>query len=212
MKTEILPASAPGAAERAVEVLRRGGLVAFPTDTVYGVGAPAFDEESVKKLYTIKGRSTDKAIAVLLADPEDVRRVTAGLTPLSRRLAEAFWPGPLTLILAKHPRLPEAVSNLPTVGVRVPNHPVIHAILSQVGPLAATSANRSGEKDPVSAQDVLARLKDRFDLLLDGGATPGGMPSTVVDCTGEQPRILRPGPIKAEQILAAVRGRGSKSR
>ncbi len=212
MKTEILSATAPGATEHAVEVLRWGGLVAFPTDTVYGVGAPAFDEETVNKLYLIKGRNTDKAIAVLLASAEDVARVTTGFTPLSRRLAEAFWPGPITLILAKHPGLPHAVSSLPTVGVRVPNHPIIHTILAEAGPLASTSANRSGEKDPVSAQDVLAGLKNRFDLLIDGGATPGGIPSTVVDCTGPRPRILRPGPIKEEEILAAAESRGFKRR
>ena len=212
MKTEILSATAPGAAERAVAVLRRGGLVAFPTDTVYGVGALAFDEETVKKLYVIKGRNTDKAIAVLLASAEDAARVTTGLTPVGRRLAEAFWPGPITLILPKHPRLPEAVSSLPTVGVRVPNHPILRKILAEAGPLAVTSANRSGEEDPVSAQSVLARLKNRFDMLLDGGATPGGVPSTIVDCTSGRPRILRPGPIKEEEILAAAQSRGVQRR
>ena len=204
MKTEILPASHPGAARRAADVLRQGGLVAFPTDTVYGVGASAFDEGTVKRLFALKGRNTDKAIAVLLASADDLPRVIAGLTPLGRRLAGAFWPGPLTLILPKHPDLPEAVSSLPTVGVRVPNHPLARAILSEAGPTAVTSANRSGEKDPVSAADVLAGLKNCIQLLIDGGSTPGGIPSTVVDCTGDAPKILRPGPITEEQIMAAI--------
>ncbi|MBI4769820.1 MAG: threonylcarbamoyl-AMP synthase [Chloroflexi bacterium] len=204
MKTEVLPASHPGAIRHAADVLRYGGLVAFPTDTVYGVGAPAFDEVTVSRLYTIKGRSTDKAIAVLLASADDLPRVTAGLNPMAQRLARAFWPGPLTLVVARHPDLPQEVSHDQTVGVRVPDHPTALALLAATGPLAVTSANRSGEKNPLSAADVLAGLRNRFDLLLDGGRTPGGAPSTVVDCLGSAPRILRSGPISEEQLLAAL--------
>jgi L-threonylcarbamoyladenylate synthase len=204
MQTEVLPASDANALRYASDVLRNNGLVAFPTDTVYGVGALAFRAEAVQRLYVIKGRSTEKAIAVLIASIADLPNVAGQLSPAAGKLAQRFWPGPLTLVVPKHPHLPEAVSALPTVGVRLPNHPVVQSLLSLTGPLAVTSANRSGEPNPLTAADVLAHLSGRIDLLLDGGRVPGGIPSTVVDCSGEKPAILREGPISAAEIAEVI--------
>jgi L-threonylcarbamoyladenylate synthase len=206
MKTEVLLASDPNALRYAVDVLRYGGLVAFPTDTVYGVGALAFHHEAVLRLYTVKGRSTDKAIAVLIGREADLADVATALTPAAKRLAEKFWPGSLTLVVPKHPRLPAAVSALPTVGVRMPDHALARRLLEQTGPMAVTSANLSGEPNALTAAHVLAQLSGRIELILDGGRVPGGVPSTVVDCTAAVPQILREGPVTAADIASAVAG------
>lgn len=206
MKTEVLLASDPNALRYAVDVLRYGGLVAFPTDTVYGVGALAFHHEAVLRLYTVKGRSTDKAIAVLIGREADLADVATALTPAAEKLAKKFWPGSLTLVVPKHPRLPAAVSSLPTVGVRMPDHALARRLLEQTGPMAVTSANLSGEPNALTAAHVLAQLSGRIELILDGGRVPGGVPSTVVDCTAAVPQILREGPVTAADIAAAVGG------
>lgn len=206
MKTEVLPTTAPNALHYACDVLRYGGLVAFPTDTVYGVGALAFHREAVMRLYTVKGRSTDKAIAVLLGREADLAQVASELSPAARQLAAKFWPGSLTLVVTKNPQLPAVVSPLPSVGVRMPDHEFARRLLAQTGPLAVTSANRSGEPNALTAADVLAQLAGRIELVLDGGRVPGGVPSTVVDCTGPTPKILREGPVTAADIAAAVAG------
>ena len=206
MKTEVLPASDPNALRYAVDVLRYGGLVAFPTDTVYGVGALAFHREAVMRLYTVKGRSTDKAIAVLIGREADLAQVAADLTPAARRLAAKFWPGSITLVVPKHPHLPEAVSGHPTVGVRMPDHALARQLLALTGPMAVTSANRSGEPNALTAADALAQLAGRIELVLDGGRVPGGVPSTVVACTAATPLVLREGPVTAADIAAVVAG------
>ena len=205
MKTEILSARDPQAVRYAADVLRHDGLVAFPTDTVYGVGALVFHEAAVERLYTVKGRSTDKAIAVLVGQPDDLANIAGSLTQSAQQIARRLWPGSLTLVVDRHPNLPRAVSTLPTVGVRQPDHPVVHQLLALTGPLAVTSANRSGEPNTLTAQEVLAQLDGRIDLVLDGGRVDGGVPSTVVDVTGREPVILRAGPVSVEQILAALR-------
>ena len=205
MKTEILSAQVAQAVRYAADVLRHDGLVAFPTDTVYGVGALVFREAAVQRLYRVKGRSTDKAIAVLVAHNADLLNIAGVLTRSAQRLADKFWPGPLTLVVPKHPSLPQAVSALPTVGVRQPDHPLMRQLLALTGPLAVTSANRSGEPNTLTAQEVLAQLDGRIDLILDGGRVNGGVPSTVVDCTGDEPVILRAGPVSAEAIAEALR-------
>jgi len=200
MKTEVIPAGAPDAIEGAVRVLRAGGLVAFPTDTVYGVGALAFDEDVVQSIYAVKERPDDKAIPILLGDAIDLPKVALGLTEIARRLAEHFWPGPLTIVVRKQPALPEAVSATDTVGVRVPDHAVARQLLRSAGPMAVTSANLSGRTSPRTADEVVQQLGGRINLIVDGGTTPGGVPSTVVDCTGSEPFILREGPITLEKI------------
>jgi tRNA threonylcarbamoyl adenosine modification protein (Sua5/YciO/YrdC/YwlC family) len=138
---------------------------------------------------------------VLIGDETDLAQVAGALSDLAARLARRFWPGPLTLVVPAHPALPANLSPLPTVGVRMPDHPVALALLRRTGPLAVTSANLSGQPSARTAGEVFAQLNGRIPLILDGGESPGGLPSTVVDCTGGKPVILRQGPITPEQLL-----------
>ena len=200
METIILSTNKTDAIPHALKILKRGGLVAFPTDTVYGVGALAFDSDAVESIYAAKKRPVEKAIPILLGGPEDLGKVTTEAPPVAEKLATRFWPGPLTLIVPKHPSLPDVVSAEPTVGVRVPDHPVARALLTAAGPMAVTSANISGMDSPKTAKDVNEQLNGRIPLILDGGETPGGVPSTVVNCLGTEPVILREGPITLKDI------------
>ena len=204
MKTEILSAHNPGTLARALAVLNNGGLVAFPTDTVYGVGALAFNGEAVGRIYVVKDRPVEKAIPVLIGDPTDLTKVTLEAPGAAVRLAARFWPGPLTLVVPKHPDLPETVSVMPTVGVRVPDHTTARALLLAAGPMAVTSANLSGQPSPSTAQEVFVQLSGRIALIIDSGKAPGGVPSTVVDCSGPEPLILREGPILKDEIWAVL--------
>lgn len=204
MKTQVIEAQWPEAYQTALRVLQQGGLVAFPTDTVYGVGALAFFDAAVGAIYAAKGRPEEKAIPILLADISDVDKVALEFPEKARRLAARFWPGPLTLVIRKQEMVPASVSPTDTVGVRVPHHPVATALLQAAGPMAVTSANLSGEPSPLTAEDVMAQLGGRIELIIDGGKTPGGVPSTVVDCTKDDLPILRAGPINPDEIDAAV--------
>jgi len=195
----------------AVDVLMRGGIVAFPTDTVYGVGADARQPEAIAALYRAKERPWDKAIPVLLACAGQLSDVAQGIPEAAWRLLERFWPGALTIVVQVRqsvdgPCLPPVLTaGGPTVAVRVPDHSVVRSLIEGLGtPLATTSANISGQPSPVTADDVLAQLDGRIALLLDGGACPGSKPSTVVDLTVTPPRILRPGPVTAEEIQALL--------
>jgi L-threonylcarbamoyladenylate synthase len=191
---------------RAVELLRAGELVAFPTDTVYGVGAIAWDATAVARLYSAKLRPADKAIPILLAEPADIALVARDLSPAARRIAERFWPGPLTIVVNRADRVPDEVTaGGSSVAVRVPDHLLARDLIRSAGaPLATTSANLSGRPSPVSVEDVAAQLGDRIPLILDGGRCPGGVASTVVDLTGPQPVVLRAGPLTLDDILAAL--------
>jgi L-threonylcarbamoyladenylate synthase len=204
MITEIIPVDFAQTLDRAVDSLTAGSLVAFPTDTVYGIGALAFNPQAIEQLYAVKGRDSAKAIAVLVGSPADLPRVAAEMGDMAQRLAQRFWPGPLTLVVPRHPALPENISPLPTVGVRMPDLPFTLALLSRAGPLATTSANHSGASSPSTAQEVMDQLNGRIPLILDGGHTPGGVSSTVVDCTGLEPVILRLGPVSLQQLQAAL--------
>lgn len=192
--------------ERAVALLQAGELVAFPTDTVYGVGAIAWDEAAVEKLYSAKIRAGHKAIPVLLADPADLLLVASDLPPAALRVAERLWPGALTLVVPRNRRVPDVVTGGgDTVAVRVPDHDAVRALIRATGaPLATTSANLSGEPSPVTAADVAVQLSGRVSLILDGGSCPGGTPSTILDLTGEAPAILREGPLTLADIEAAM--------
>jgi len=201
MITEILSTQNPLALARALEILRTGGLVAFPTDTVYGVGALVFNGPAVESIYAAKDRPVEKAIPVLIGDVDDLVKVSAEVPEIALKLAARFWPGPLTLVVPKHPELPEAVSASETVGVRLPNHPVARGLLRLAGPMAVTSANLTGQPSPSTADEVFAQLGGRIALILDGGKTPGGVPSTIVDCVGVEPQVLREGPISRKEIL-----------
>ncbi len=185
-------------------MLRRGGLVAFPTDTVYGLAADYTNPEAIAGLFAAKGRDMNKAIAVLVGGVEQLDAITPGLSQAAGSLAARFWPGALTLVVTRRPELPDELSTLPTIGVRMPNHPFALQLLRAVGPLAVTSANRSGDENPLTAEDVLDQLGGRIDLLLDGGKCPGGVPSTVVDCTVPDVKILRQGAISAADIRQAL--------
>lgn len=193
----------------ALQELHSGRLVAFPTDTVYGVAAPAFDGAAVAQIYEVKGRPGEKSIPVLIGSLEDLDRVAVALPEGVRRLAESFWPGPLTVIVRKRPEIPPEVSAGETVGVRIPAHWTTLELLTAAGPLATSSANLSGGPNALTAAEVAEALGDRVGLVLDGGRTPGGTPSTVVDCSGEAPRILREGPISRDQVQTVWRGDSS---
>jgi L-threonylcarbamoyladenylate synthase len=204
MKTEILPADDRRALERAMEILRDSGLVAFPTDTVYGVGSLAFDVEGIEKLYQVKERQHTKAIPILLSHKDQLSQVCGEINNTIERLSNHFWPGPLTLILPRSAKLPANISQYDTIGVRIPDHPLALALIDRTGPMAVTSANLSGEPNTCTAQEVFEQLGGRISLILDGGITPGGTPSTVVDCTSPELRILRSGPIPKRELLAAL--------
>ena len=202
IQTRIMSADNKEWLPRALEILRNGGLVAFPTDTVYGLGALAFDGKAVESIYLAKDRPVEKAIPVLIWDASDLEKISADIPERTRALASRFWPGPLTLLVPKKPTLPESVSATATVAVRVPDHAVARELLRAAGPMAVTSANLSGQASPSTAQEVLAQLNGRIDLILDGGTTPGGVPSTLVDCSSNEIKILRAGPITLAELLS----------
>ena len=204
MKTEIISGSSNDAIPYAIEILKAGSLVAFPTDTVYGVGTLAFNGKAVESIYAAKDRPTEKAIPVLIGDAQDLEKVGINISDSARRLAAHFWPGPLTILVPKRADLPESVSSTSTVGVRVPDHDVARALLCAAGPMAVTSANISGKQSPVTAKEVYEQLGGRVDLIIDAGKTPGGVPSTLVDCTASELNVLREGPISLEELLSAL--------
>lgn len=204
METKILPITDIKSLTEALETLTAGGIVAFPTDTVYGLGAMVHDVKAVSSLHVVKGGLLERAIPVLIGDFSQINRVAMGTNHIVRCLAEKFWPGALTLVVPRHPMIPDSVSYLPTVGVRIPNLESTRELLRLTGPLAVTSASIAGQPSPSTVAGVEMQLGGKIPLILDGGVTPGGVPSTVVDCTGPVPRILREGPISLEQIMAAV--------
>ena len=191
--------------EQAIALLQAGELVAFPTDTVYGVGALAWNPQAVARLYTAKLRPGDKAIPILLADPDDLVLVAPELPDAVLAIARRFWPGPLTLVVRRAGRVPDEVTaGGDSVAVRVPDHALARALIRGAGaPLATTSANLSGQPSPVTASEVAAQLSGRIALILDGGRCPGGVASTIVDLTSATPTILRSGPISLAEILDA---------
>jgi len=193
----------------AAEVLRRGGMIAYPTETFYGLGALARDPAAVERLARAKGRPDDKPLPLLAADRAQVEEV-AVLAGAAARLADAFWPGPLTLVLPARPGLPAAVTaGTGTVGIRVPGSEVARALaLAAGGALVSTSANAAGEPPPARAGDLSPALAARLDGVLDGGPTPGGLPSTVVALEGEGIRLVREGAVPFGAVRAALRTEG----
>jgi L-threonylcarbamoyladenylate synthase len=204
MITELLKADHPSAIDHASDVLKHGGLVAFPTDTVYGLAALPFNEEFVEALFAAKGRNNTRAVAILIAEYPDLKKVVAQFNEKADRLAHHFWPGPLTLVVPKLPSLPDALSPDGTIGVRMPDHPFALTLLQKIGPLAVTSANISGQDNANTSDEVYKQLTGRVHLILDGGRTTGGVPSTVVDCYSPTLTILRQGPITLEELNAAL--------
>jgi len=209
MTARLLPDDAFGRAA-AVATLQAGGLVAMPTDTVYGLGVALDAPDGLSRLFAAKDRPLDRAVVLLVADLEQAASVGV-LSPAARILAERFWPGGLTLVLAQtsEAALPKILTaGASTIGVRLPDHDCPRALTRELGPLPVTSANLSGRSEARDAAGVLAQLGERVDVILDGGPARGGLPSTVVDCSGEQPRLLRVGAI-AEAALADVLREGS---
>lgn len=192
----------PQVIQDAARHLQEGRLVAFPTETVYGLGAHAMDPEAVSRIYEAKGRPAWNPLIVHVASAERVHAVASEWPPVAQQLAEAFWPGPLTLVVPKRPDVPDAVTaGLHSVALRVPAHPVAHALLQAAGiPVAAPSANRSMALSPTRAVHVERALGDRVAMILDGGPTAVGIESTVIDLTGERPRLLRPGGLALQEI------------
>jgi len=209
--TVVLPVDAHrpdrGVIERAAACLRAGGLVAFPTETVYGLGVHALDRAAVRRLFAAKGRPAHDPLIVHVASFAGARALVAEMPPMAATLAARFWPGPLTLVLAKSQAVPnEVTAGLATVALRVPSHAVAQALLQASGiPIAAPSANLFSRPSPTRAAHVAADLDGRIDLILDGGPAIVGVESTVVDLTGAQPRVLRPGGVPLE-ALASVLG------
>jgi len=182
-------------------IVTHGGLVVYPTDTVYGLGCDPFNVEAVTRVFKVKGER-DKPLPILASDIEIVRRI-AFVSEMAGRVAARFWPGPLTLVVPKKPLLPGVVTcNLKSVGVRIPQHDVaLRLIILSNGLIVGTSANKTGAKPPCTVQEAAEQLGKEVDMILDGGPTPLGAPSTVVDLTRKKPKILREGVIDLEELL-----------
>lgn len=190
----------------AVDVLREGGVVALPTDTVYGIAVSLATPGGIERLYRVKERPPDKAVMLLLDDAAQAAQA-GRITPAAAALAAAFWPGGLTLIVPQRPDVPwpaALTGGTPTIGLRVPDHGAPRTLARSVGPLPTTSANRSGVPEATDAAGVVAQLGHAIDLVLDGGPAPGGLASTIVDCTGIQPTILRVGAVPPESVAAIL--------
>lgn len=199
------PTEVEGQVEFAIEILRRGGLVAYPTDTVYGLGANPLDEVAVARVYEVKGRPRHVGLPLLIGSVSQLESVASDVPDVAWLLAEHLLPGALTLVLRKSPSVPAIVSGgRETIAVRVPNHPVPIALVEGLGtPLVGTSANLSGRPSPVTAEEVRGQLGGRVDHVIDGGRCPGGVDSTVIDLTEKEPRIAREGAVSREEIQRA---------
>lgn len=192
--------------EEGISVLRRGGIVAYPTDTVYGLGASVTDREAVRKIFRAKGRPEDIALPVLLADISQLGEVAVCVPEAALKLARRFWPGGLTLVVRRAASVPDEVTaGGETVAVRVPAHPVPLALITGLGqPIVGTSANLSGRPAALTAAEAHEQLGDRVDLVIDGGPAPGGTESTVVDVTGQPPVVLRQGAVSLEALREVI--------
>ena len=190
----------------AADYARSGHPVAFPSETVYGLGAPLTHEQGIRRIFRAKERPPENPLIVHVASPEEVWEVASEVSPAAEALIDTFFPGALTLVLPRHPRVPDIVSaGLPTVGVRMPDHPVARSFIEAVGePVAAPSANRSGRPSPTSWQAVRDDLDGRIACILKGDRTRTGLESTVLDCTGREAVILRPGSVTLEMLLSVV--------
>ena len=197
-----LPLNIQQQVDRAISILKEGGIVAFPTDTVYGLGASANIRESVERIYQIKQRPHNMALPLLLSDTSEISKVAHPVPQIAWLLARNFLPGALTMVLCKSKSIPDTVTGGGlTVAIRVPAHPIPIALARGVGgPIVGTSANLSGKPSSLTADEVYSQLDDKIDLVIDGGKCPGGRESTIVDVTGQKPVLLREGAISREEI------------
>jgi L-threonylcarbamoyladenylate synthase len=193
--------------EQGIAILKEGGIVAFPTDTVYGLGAAINLPQAVARVYEVKGREKNTPLPLLLADKSQIEEVAEAVPPIARLLAEKFLPGGLTMVLFKSKSVPDIVTGGgKTVAIRIPAHPVPIALARGVGtPIIGTSANLSGQPSALTAEEVYAQLASRVDLIIDGGRCPGGRESTIVDLTGKTPLVLREGAISRKELKSAYR-------
>lgn len=205
LQTKHLRADRPGAIDEAAEYLREGQLVVYPTDTVYGLGASAHIAAAVERLFQVKGRPAEKGIPILLADAADVTKVAREVPEAASRLMARYWPGPLTLVLPRRAGLPEGISDNEGIAVRVPDHALARELIRAVGgALPTTSANRSGGQPATTAAEALRIFDGQVAVVLDGGPARLGLASTIVDCTGISPRVLRQGPISEADVAATI--------
>lgn len=205
MKTQIIKINSTQQKEeikKAADVLKNGGLVGIPTETVYGLGANALDEEAVKSVFVAKGRPQDNPLIVHISDFDEIYDLVEEVPESAKKLAEKYWPGPMTIILKKSDKIPDVVSaGLDTVAIRLPEHEIARAIIRQAGvPIAAPSANVSGSPSPTSAKNVFEDMNGKIPLIVDGGECTVGVESTVVTLVKDKPKILRPGGITPEEI------------
>ena len=192
------------ALEVSVKVLNKGGLVVFPTDTVYGLASKYNQNDAIQRIYQVKGREQTKALPVLISNLDQIELISTGLTKNARKLITFFWPGALTIILEKRYDLQVPLSMDNSIGIRIPDDPFVRSIVEQVGPLATTSANLSGLNSATNIDQVLKQIGNVVDLVIDGGECSGGIPSTVVDCRGAEIKILREGIISKEEIITKL--------
>jgi len=202
----LLPIKHPGLLTIISKTLSEHGVIAVPTDTVYGIGCLVQDEKAIDRIYEIKGREQSKAIPVLIGNLEQLHEVATEWSPTAQKLIDRFWPGALTLILKRQPTLPVNLTPNPTIGVRMPDHGWLRDLITHTGPQAVTSANLSGDPEARTAEEVSRQLGNKIDLIVDGGECAGGTSSTVVDCTKDPIQILREGAISADKIWDKIGG------
>lgn len=204
--TQLLPADRPGTITQAAAEARAGNLIVIPTDTLYGLACNAFNPAAVRKIYAAKQRPFSKPIPILLADHSDLQRVVRTVPAVARTFINQYWPGPLTLLLPKHPDLPAEISNNDSVAVRIPNSKAgRHIIRAAGGALAVTSANLSGQAPAETAVDALNKLAGWVTAVVDDGPSPHAAASTILDCTGHELKLLREGPISTQALLGLTK-------
>ena len=207
MKTEILPFESGHALQAAISTINNGGVIAFPTDTVYGVACDLWNPEAIDKVFAAKKRTKNKPLPILVGVQEQLSQIT-DISQINQNilaLLKRFWPGAMTVIMPKQASIPQNLSPFDTIGVRMPNHSRLLELLKKTGPLAVTSANISGDENPTSAFEVNQQLGGRIDLILDGGKTDSAIPSTVIASTKDGFNILRQGAITEEEIMATFK-------
>ena len=192
------------ALEKSVLILNNGGLIVFPTDTVYGLAAKFDETEAIERIYQVKGRDQTKALAVLVSNLDQINIISPRISKNAKKLIKLFWPGALTIILEKREDLNAPLSTDNSIGVRIPDDPFVQQLSERIGPLVTTSANRSGFSSTTNIDQVMEQIGDRVDLIVDGGECEGGIPSSVVDCRGAEIKILREGAILKEEIYNQI--------
>jgi L-threonylcarbamoyladenylate synthase len=199
--SKIISMDHPDSQSIAIDRLMNNGVIAIPTDTVYGIACLAFSTKAIERIFSIKHRDSNKALPILIGSITQLNQIAQSIGNKTKKLISEFWPGPLTLIVNRKPCLPEQLSPYPTIGVRMPNHTWLIELIKKVGPLATTSANLSGKSEARNVMEINEVFGKKIDLIIDGGQSSMSLPSTVVDCSGFEMKILREGAIKSATIL-----------